>query len=109
MPKASEVQPISSSPGLKEGPSLAQGAAKAANESPEGSLSGSDGGCQRVANKFCQSPTKASDLRSMGSCKFLCELFKTQIKRLTDSATTPANQRDALRGRCQDERERSVT
>ena len=47
MPKASEVQPISSSPGLKEEPRLAQGAAKAANESPEGSLSGSDGGCQR--------------------------------------------------------------
>lgn len=47
MPKASEVQPISSRPGLKGGPCLAQGAAKAANESPEGSLRGSEGGCQR--------------------------------------------------------------
>lgn len=47
MPKASGVQPISWRPGLKGGPCLAQGAAEAANESPEGSSSGSEGGCQR--------------------------------------------------------------
>ncbi len=47
MPKASRVQPISQRPGLKVGPCLAKGAAKAANESPEGSSGGSKGGCQR--------------------------------------------------------------
>ncbi len=47
MPKASGVQPISQRPGLKGGPCLAQGTGKAANESPEGSSSGSEGGCQR--------------------------------------------------------------
>lgn len=37
MLRASRVQPISLRPGLKGGPCLAKGAAKAANESPEGS------------------------------------------------------------------------
>ena len=45
-----------------------------------------------VANKFCQSPTKASDRCWIGIRQFLCELFKTQIKKETEirSGSGPA-------------------
>lgn len=66
MPKATRVQPISLRPGSKRGPLLAQGAAKAASDSPEGGLSGSEGGCKLGHSGWRE--TDSYLVRSRASC-----------------------------------------